>query len=53
MDAIKETMKDLLKRIQQKCGDAGNNGEDIFFLAAALKEIDSVRAALPKGFLDS
>lgn len=36
MQAIKEVMLNLVKKINQKCDEPGNNGEDIFFLAAAL-----------------
>jgi len=50
---IKEAMRSIIKVIKQKCGEQGYNGEDIFFLAVALKEIESVRATLPKEFLDS
>ena len=50
---IKEAMRSIIKVIKQKCGEQGYKGEDIFFLAVALKEIESVRATLPKEFLDS
>ena len=53
MQDIKEVMLNLTKRINQKCNEPGNNGEEIFFLAAALKEVESVRATLPKEFLDT
>ena len=52
MQVIKEVMFNLTKRINQKCNEQGNNGEEIFYLAAALKEVDSIRAALPTGFFD-
>lgn len=53
MQVVREVMMNVIKRINQKCDEPGSNGEDIFFLAAALKEIDSVRATLPKEYLDS
>lgn len=53
MQVIKEVMLNLTKRINQKCDEPGNNGEEIFFLAAALKEVASTRAILPKDFFDT
>lgn len=50
MDEIKDVMLALSKKIKQRCEEPGGNGEDIYFLASALKEVNSVRATLPKDF---
>ncbi len=53
MRVIEEVMLNLTKKINKKCDEQGNNGEDIFFLAAALKEVASARDMLPRDIFDT
>ena len=49
---IKDTILSILQRIRQKSETqiTDNNGEEIYYLTLALREVNSVRATIPKDF---